>query len=1127
MSENGEAEQKQLIDEQNREKVRNDFATTFWVEAGAGTGKTRLLIERLFNTVTTRKVPLEQIVAITFTEKAAAEIKVRLRDKLESMRQQDISPDIDLLIARALEEVEHAPIMTIHSFAARILRERPIEAGVDPQFEILDAESTESLMEEVWERWFLGEVSSQSEPLRRLIKLGFTQSSLQNLGWKLHQQRDVVAESSYSVPPDFSPEDFMKKLEEHYEELSSLIVTCQDENDQGYLQFNKFKRWIDSTSGLPEEDLCYSILYFMPEIKGNKGNKKNWSPPENCTRQKDICKSIQELQNQMVKIIEGKILQEAIEWLRGFSQAIETKKNELGSLEFGDLLLQCRNLLRDNWEVRSYFQNRYSQLLVDEFQDTDPLQAEIIFFLAEKEPLTSRWREVKLEPGKLFIVGDPKQAIYRFRRADIEVYEEAKECVEKQGELLQIVQNFRTLPSIIDWVNSSFAYLMEPIPERRYQPDYEGLDPYREKSHEQEKRVTVLSFPEEVADYKAQDKRVMEARCVVSLLEEAEGNWQVEDKESGEVRPLSWGDVGILFPTTTDLEIYQRALQESSIPYHLEGGKLFFQRQEVDSFIRLLTAIDNPYDRVSVVSALKNYFGVDDEALLKFTGAGGNLNYLENISFSGEEAKSVRQAFEVLNHLHKEKETNTVTELLGKILHQVGVYSNLLLSWRGEQAVSNLEKIIEIARSLEGKEVFTLQGLIKWLQDKGGKGREESESILSEKDMEAVQLTTIHRAKGLEFNLVVLVNLMAGGSSSGEDFVTDRLAGRFEVKSTSPTMNTFGYPELNEEEKLRLEAEKRRLFYVATTRARDYLVLPYPGEGRKGSYLNYMDGLKEKGCISQEICRIIDIEEVGVVPSSGEEIDKPKGSVESGEESEGGEGSRDLWYRRKSWQENLQRVAANSSQPVPTLSAWEIMEETDVPGESEIKEDLSPNIARGAGFGSAFHSIMEKIPLTNYDEQLLIYHVQDAASYWGLDLAQQEKLKKLVEETLKSPLLDRARSSNAYREVPFAVSYEGWILEGLVDLLFSEPDGLVICDYKTDDVSGDRLEERFEKYRLQGLFYALALSQSTGWSVKEVNFYFVQASVEKRIISPELDEIKKAINESKTRDAGTGPLSHL
>ncbi|HHX87738.1 MAG TPA: UvrD-helicase domain-containing protein, partial [Firmicutes bacterium] len=632
------------VDNLQRRLASTDLSQSYWVEAGAGTGKTTILIERLLNLIIQGKAGLDEIVAITFTEKAAAELKHRLREELEQKYRQ-LSGDKDGLLQAALEEIEYASITTIHSFATGLLKERPVEAGLDPRFIILDSGEMQDLLEETWKSWFLDELASEPPILKKALYLGCTPSQLKELALILYRERDLVQEGCCPEPPVTGL--FAGQLTEALFELKQLLPCCRDLEDRGAQHIQEIataaNEWLAIDDPLEQERY---LLHRFPDIS-QRGNQKNWSPAESCRRQKAICRQLREHLNEARRQVAGKLVSGLVSWAGKFTAAVEQAKQEKSALDFQDLLLKSRNLLRDNLAVRAYFQQRYRYLLVDEFQDTDPLQVEIIFFLAEKQPRARCWQEAIPVPGKLFIVGDPKQSIYRFRRADIEIYQEAKQIMGKYGRLIDIIQNFRTLPPVINWVNSVFDKLI--IPRESYQPRYQPLFPYR--PGQEEPAVIVLTPPPAIEQYRAAQVRAAEAEALAGLIDRAVGRWTVIDK-CGSARPLRYGDCALLFSTTVGLEHYQEALRRMQIPYRLEGGKKFFHQAEIAALKNLLRAIDNPYDQISVFSVFRDWGGLSDQQIFEHTASGGTLNYL---SFPGPASTPVEDILALLAEMHRRR----------------------------------------------------------------------------------------------------------------------------------------------------------------------------------------------------------------------------------------------------------------------------------------------------------------------------------------------------------------------------------------------------------------------------------------------------------------------------------------
>jgi len=1092
----GNAEE--FVDSSHRRRACGDFEQNFWVEAGAGTGKTSLLIERLYNLAVEKGAPVEKIAAITFTEKAAVELKLRLREKLEQEKNVT-GGNRRRRIARALEDLEYAPVGTIHSFAAGLLREKPVEAGIDPQFEVLDGESMYAFFGQAWEEWLGYQLHQESEVLRLLLKQGFSPDRLAPLAYSLYHQRDVVWEGSPSASR-FNPRQCRQKLEEKAQQWESYISCCLDDSDKGYRQARNFFFWLNRARHLDEENFTYSLLHLMPVVKA-AGNRKNWKPPETCTEQKEISRELQDLQVEMRREAFGYLAGEAVEWLKEFFAYLEEEKAAAGVLDFNDILLQARNLLRDNRETRRYFQSRYDYLMVDEFQDTDPLQAEIVMFLAEKTPAAHWWNRVELSPGKLFIVGDPKQSIYRFRRADIQVYEEVRACLQGQGEELSIVQNFRTVPSVINWVNDAFSQLIKPYPDRSYQPDYTPLHPCR--SDFCSRHLTFCHPPEEWKEFNADELRRREARWLASFIKNKVEQQQLRVEE-GAPAALGYGDIAVLFPATTGIHYYEEALRELEVPCRLEGGRLFFRRREINDFASLVYSLDNPYHETAVVSTLRHVFGISDDMLLNHVHAGGGFNYLEQEkNMKAEKAPGeISRAFNFLRELRQNRHHFSVSSYLEEILEKSGLLKAAIFQPGGDRAVLNLRKAVDLARSWEKKEPLTVKKFVQWLKDSSLKEKEEPEPGGSETG-DSVTLLTVHGSKGLEFPLVVLANFMSG-QVRVPPVITDRKSKRFEVYMGAPGFETCGYSQLKEEEKARQEAEKRRLFYVAATRARDYLVLPLT-EGKSWGYWKYLSELQELGKIPSG-GNLHEDEDMG--EDMGEDMEKIEQEYDRllAEVKENRKRRKNSDGRQKAvsvsqlvelkhkWSEELENTINSASAPPAVLSASTLVDE-ESPEYTQYTQEYGteePRLPGSAGLGSAYHRVMEKISIQPPEEEIAGL-VQEAALFWGLEKEEISLLHRLVEATLESTLWERVKKAKIYREVPFSVKCRGVLLEGLIDLLIEEEDGLVVVDYKTDYLSHpEAVEQKMEHYRPQACIYALAVQQVTGRKVKEAAFFLVR-----------------------------------
>ncbi len=405
-----------------------------------------------------------------------------------------------------------------------------------------------------------------------------------------------------------------------------------------------------------------------------------------------------------------------------------------GRLDFTDLLGCLRDLLKRDRTARRALQGRLDYLLVDEFQDTDPLQSEIVFFLSEREAPAGEssaedaraddWREVILKAGKLFVVGDPKQSIYRFRRADIALYDKVKRCIADQpdgrGVVLAISRNFRTTPALVDWVNGVFTPVFDDDQEEGRQPGYRPVEAFRPPA-DGARVAVLLGRPYGNGAGQADAARRDEARAVAALLARMRGDdagrWQVQDREGHEasaglpardgaapddsepLRPLRWGDVALLFRATTGLETYEQALREAGVPYRVEGGKAYFKRREVDDALLCLRAVDDPSDGPAIYGALhSSLFGFSDDDLFLFGAARGRFDLFAAEQPAGHEA--IIAALGVLRDLHARRSDSEPHELLAELARLAHAAELLAATGSGAaQAIANLDKLVERARA--------------------------------------------------------------------------------------------------------------------------------------------------------------------------------------------------------------------------------------------------------------------------------------------------------------------------------------------------------------------------------------------------------------------------------------------
>ena len=451
-----------ISDQAARQRIVEELGTSFAVDAGAGTGKTTLLIDRLAAVLLQAEIPLSRVAAITFTDKAAGELVERLRQKLEKSLAEEGDPaevfKRKKLVLRALKDLEQAPVSTIHSFCSSILREYPVEAGIDPQFKVLDQVQADAFEEQTWDDWLKSSLLNPVEALIPFLNLGGSLAQVEKVKDFLLRHRALAVRPSVPEEPSAAP--LTAELKKFVRSIPAVLTACKNPEDKFFEQLVYFKKqWDALADSSLSEDAARLSLLVLPKPKA--GTKGNWDE-KTLTKARNETARAGEAHQLFAAQVKDRALWRLVDWLWAYLDDYAEKKNRQGFLDFDDLLAKTRDLLRMPGELREELKSRFDRIFVDEFQDTDPLQVEVVFFLCEKEGgRAKKWQEVQLKAGKLFLVGDPKQSIYRFRRADIEIYEEAKQKLKDSGgQVEDLTQNFRTLEPVVEWINKKFSVLL-------------------------------------------------------------------------------------------------------------------------------------------------------------------------------------------------------------------------------------------------------------------------------------------------------------------------------------------------------------------------------------------------------------------------------------------------------------------------------------------------------------------------------------------------------------------------------------------------------------------------------------------------------------------------------------------
>ena len=951
------------------------------VEAGAGTGKTTSLVGRIVALITTGKASMGGIAAITFTEAAASELRERIREELEKAAVDPRKgPAERERSANAVRDLDQAAIQTLHSFAGSLLRERPLEAGLPPGFDIRDEIEADIAFDRRWSEWLdetLDNPEAQ-EALRPALAEGMTLRHMREIADKFRVNYDLLPGEPFPTPCEQAAKD----------EREALLVPVT-------------------------------------------------------------------------------------ELLRRFVLDYADERKDEGQAEFQDLLVLARDMLRDSLDARDHFRNRYSHILIDEVQDTDPLQAELVMFLAEDVPdgadsddRPKDWRDVRPAAGKLFIVGDPKQSIYRFRRADIEQVKRLQQAVG--GASVHLTQNFRSLRPVINWVNHVFAQWME---ESDGQPEYIPLDAEPGDGASPPVRYIGGEIGGVIGDVRRQEANAI-AHAIVAAVRDG---WRV--RYGGELRPAAYRDVCILMPTRTGLQTLELALEDADVPYRLETPSLVYATQEIQDLLNCLSAIDDPTDQVSVVAALRSpAFACSDVDLLEFVEAGGEFDYLAEGDAPPGYAS---EALAVLRAFHDRRRWLSPAALIEEFLRERRLMELALDDQRPRERWRRYRFLVERAQAFAAAGETSLRSFIEWAGRQREKDAVVRETPIPESDEDAVRVMTVHGAKGLEFPVLVLTGLNSARRHRPGPALFHRESGRVEVKvgSAESSFQTAGYEELAEEDKRRDEEEFVRLMYVAATRARDHLIVSLYRNSR---------GRNSAAARIEEFMEGAD--------HLWERFDPPDVDDRVSHELPGETATPDVdtATMRQQWMEERSAVYAARSRPVSAAATQLARMKKD---EQDIADEPWRRGRAGTSIGRAVHAVLQVVDLETGTGLEDTAKAQAAAE--GVP-GRADDIARLARRAIDSPLVKRALDSGRWwRETPVAGPVGDGIVEGFIDLLFEEEDGLVIVDYKTDTLgSDDEIERAMARYRLQGGGYALALSKATGATVKEVSFLFLEPNRE-------------------------------
>ncbi len=819
-----------------------DATGSVGIRAGAGTGKTGVLAARFVALLRPRGDQsalvdeVRQILAITFTDKAAAGVKERIRT-LVAAELERAAPGERASWERVRRELLGAQISTIHAFCARIVRENPLEAGIDPEAAILDEHEGRAWVEGIVEDELIARLrrgdAATTALLRRRRSLrggrdggavGAVVRILERLGTS---GRDPTWLAEALARQEALAPGAEAALEGAKQRIAAAVRGALDTKDRS----RKVAKLRDAWPGI--EPLLAGFGPASPAgalvavdrlARLLPGLKLPAAVDDALRRENGVLRgTLPEEWGFLATLPEARLLTGL---LADLATAVRLRQRADGVLTFDALVTEARRLLVTHPGVRARYAGRFRAILVDEFQDTDAVQAEVVRQLASGGAL-------------LFVVGDEKQSIYRFRGADVAVFQETRAAL---GAELALGTNFRSQPAVLEFVNALAARTLCIPPGSRGEHwtvfgDADRLVADRAQEWPRP-AVRLVSFVPRDGRAKLQaEVREVEGRVLAGV---------VADMLAREVPRVRPGEIAVLFRTLNQVKAYEYALRRREIPYYVVKGRGFFQCQEVRDVVSLLGAIADPRDEVALAAALRSpMFGVDDDTLWRLAWPADaerprlarRFRAVETFAdFPVGQRAELARVRDLLAHLRRARSRATLPELFAEALAATDFEPVCLTQFQGMQKVANVRKLIELARTAERRRHVTLREFVRFVRELTTREAREPEAALVGEHDDVVRLMTIHQAKGLEFPVVILVDLGRALERERDTLVLDDTLGVL----AAPVSGVGAFPlrharleEYRARERDRARAEHARLLYVACTRARDHLVL-LEGRGEPG-----------------------------------------------------------------------------------------------------------------------------------------------------------------------------------------------------------------------------------------------------------------------------------------------------
>lgn len=1060
-------------DQRARDRILNELTTTFIVEAGAGSGKTTSLVGRIINLIRSGNANIHNIAAITFTKKAASELLERFRIKLEQEIRTVQSDAERNMLQDAMRNINQIFIGTIHSFCGGLLRERPIEAKLDPTFTEMDELQSKEFRNTSWDQYI------EDHPLEELAQFQINVEDLRSVFHRVAQYEDVEIVMQEVERPDF---DIVRlSLPSMLVQAARYIPTTAPEKDWDGLQKLIIQaQLLLKHKGLEDDMDVLSLAKLFDKTLGVTLNR--WTDNQ-------MAKQIKEQFMDWKITVLGPFLQhwreylhpKLIEYVKPAIKYCREQRIQAGMLDFQDLLMKATELLREHHGVRTYFSKRYTHLLVDEFQDTDPIQAEMMLLLTGTDLGERNWKKQLPRAGSLFIVGDPKQSIYRFRRADISTYNFVKQRIAMCGDVLQLTRNFRSVQAIGDYVNNAFETKFASIGEQSDQQTAYVRMLMNLSNPKAVHGVFTMTHPKVDYDRKIEIADLDSERIARYIAWACNHNLKIQDKDDNSdeffLRDAVPSDFMILLKRREFISLYAKKLEKYGVAADTSGSQADFV--ELRALAMLVNFLNDQTNRIPLLAVLRGmFFGVSDDQLFHYRR---EVGYLSLYPLPKLEALS-KKAIPVLNSLRKlSLYANWVRSLpaftaFAQIVEDIGLIQYVASSETGAIRSGTLVKILQIIQ----QDKFACEdwdALTHTIENLLESNDVEGTSLFAGGD-HAVRIMNLHKAKGLEAAVIFLACPCGNSDHDAESYI-DRLAepasGYFTISRPKDKFNDeiIGQPvewtSLSEKERGYMHAEADRLLYVAVTRAKQLLIVSrYPSRIAIDPWSELGNSLKIKLELNDVEIEPFDKEKLLIAPDSMMSLQPWRDWMTSGFE--------------------------------PTYHSTTITEQMNARNEIKLQRSAE---GRGAAFGTLVHRLIEAAGQGMTLQQIALY-AKSIAKEEALDANWIDDSLTTVTALTKSSVWQRGlKAKQKYHEFSYMVgkrdgANKDILTKGVIDYLFEEEDGWVLVDFKTDTYEDEHEQSFINYYKTQVMAYVQELEQSFHLKVKEAGLYFV--SKEKYVV---------------------------